>query len=233
MSKQNVKQCVLLVSAGASQRLLPLPPTGPKTRCELKWNLNYLWVWVPVALKPTGNWWQVEPRLHLMTARIGSTNLATLTARWLNGWMNVKIAPPSGWTPDLLYWIVKRYFKLEGILDVLRLSNNRATCLLSLLSSSPTCTWCLGRGTAACSANVCVFGVNPCDDAKLLHKMMDHRGWRQVGYRNKCIGADQHLKDVTLKEESAKLLLWWLNWHGTSAQTVYNPLLPTLIIILS
>lgn len=111
-----------------------------------------------MALKPTGNWWQVEPRLHLMTARTGSTNLATLTGRWLNGWMNVKIAPPSGWTPDLLCWIVKRYFKLEGILDVLRLSNNRATCLLSLLPSSPTCTWCLGRGTAACSANVCAFG---------------------------------------------------------------------------
>lgn len=45
------------------------------------------------------------PPLHPMTARIGSTNLATLTARRLNGWMNVKIAPPSGWTPDFLYWI--------------------------------------------------------------------------------------------------------------------------------
>lgn len=54
------------------------------------------------------NWQPVAsgaPPLHLMTARIGSANLATLTARWLNGWMNVRIAPPSGWTPDLLYWI--------------------------------------------------------------------------------------------------------------------------------
>lgn len=208
------------------------PPTSSHSPKNKMWTEVKSELFAGVSAIGTETNWQPmasgAPPLHLMTAGIGSTNLATLTARRLNGWMDVKIAPPSGWTPDLRYWIFP--------------TGRNPGCGAtqwqpSHLPSFAPATYVhlvFGDQEPQLAVRTSAF-LGESLWRRRAASQGDGRGWRQVGYRNKRIAADQRRYDVILKDSQQSCSCD--DWTGTELllTTLNIPLLPTdspLIIIL-